>query len=100
MSYYFGFAAEEHTSRILYYIINDTPHDYPFSQIIFSALRYVRIVADVGSSKALLSDRQCHFYGSVQGFFRFDVWVGGEGNNDEGICLKVTGSWIQRVSSR
>jgi hypothetical protein len=27
--------------------------------------RIVGITADVGSSRALLSDRQCHFYGSV-----------------------------------
>lgn len=27
----------------------------------------------------------------------FDVWVGEKGNNRQGICLKVTGSKIQKV---
>jgi len=29
--------------------------------------------------------------------YRPNVWVGGKGNNDQGICLKVTGRWIQKV---
>jgi hypothetical protein len=27
-----------------------------------------------------------------------EIWVGGEGNNDNGICLEVTARWIEEVA--
>jgi hypothetical protein len=27
-----------------------------------------------------------------------EIWVGGKGNNDDGICLEVTAKWIQEVA--
>ena len=32
-----------------------------------------------------------------EGYHISDVWVGGEGNNDKGICLELTGCWIQKL---
>jgi hypothetical protein len=31
------------------------------------------------------------------GGYHFDVWAGGKGNNDQGICLEVTGRFIEKV---
>ena len=27
-----------------------------------------------------------------------EIWVGGEGNTEQGICLEVTANWVQEVA--